>query len=156
VQRQVTTDCEATLRILMDEGTTVILPELVRQLATDMGNLAAQLERSEVTPATLSGVDDIIAALREILGVIEQKREDMQESDEQGEQSPQNASEPLVPGSAELKLLRASQVRINRRTDELQKSTLGPPPPEAQRAFDELAGRQRQLADLARRMNERS
>lgn len=156
VQRQVTTDCEATLRILIDEGTTVILPELVRQLAGDMADLAARLEQADVSPAALAAVDDIIAALKEILDVVEQKRADMQDSDEQGEASPQSSNEPLVPGSAELKLLRSSQVRINRRTDALQKATVGPPTPDIQRLFDDLAGRQQQLADLARRMNERS
>jgi hypothetical protein len=156
VQRQVTEDCEATLRILVDEGTTVILPELVRQLATDMGAVTTRLEQSEVSPATLTAIDDIIAALKEILEVIEQKKEEMQQSDEQGEGSPQNANEPLVPGSAELKLLRSSQMRINRRTDELQKSVTGSPTAEVQGQFDALAERQRQLAELARRMNERS
>ena len=156
VQRQVTTDCEATLRILTDEGTTVILPELVRQLAADMGDLAGRLEASDVSPAALAAVDDIIAALKEILDVVAQKREEMQNQEQQGEGSPKDANEPLVPGSAELKLLRASQIRINSRTDELQKAVNGPPAPEAQRRFDELSARQRQLADLARRMNERS
>lgn len=156
-QRSVATDCEALVRILTDEGSTVLLPEFLEQLAADMAVIATRLDQNDASPATEYALDDVIATLKEILEAVERKRQEMQEGG-QGQQpgGQQSASAPLLPGSAELKLLRSSQIRINRRTDALRAAANEPLPPAAQAEFERLAGRQKQLADLAQRMNERT
>lgn len=153
IQQGVTEDCQATLRILLDEGTTVIVPELMRQMVGDTSDVVACLERSDTSPETQRLLDDIIALLEEVLGAIEQKRE----SDARLEQEGQPAGDrpqPLLPGSAELKLLRCSQVRLNQRTRELVVADALSGDDSAP-AMGRLAQRQRRLAELARRMNER-
>lgn len=150
-QRAVAGDCESTLRLLRDEGTTVIVPELVAALLTDMGAVATRLEASDVSPPTRARVQDVITALEELLEAIETKqaeneRDGRQNSDGQGSQAGQR--QPLLPGSTELRLLRSSQIRINARTES---ATIGADGTE----LTELAQRQRRLAELARRMNER-
>lgn len=152
-QQGVHEDCATTLRILVDEGTTVIVPELLRQVMVDMADVAARLDRSDTSPPTQRVLDDIIALLEEVLGAIERKRAADARSDREGRPSG-DRPQPLLPGSAELKLLRCSQLRLNQRSLELAASGSAPddqPTPTMQR----LGQRQRRLADLARRMNER-
>lgn len=162
-QQQLVQDCEATLRILLDEGTTVILPQIVRQLAADMrhaAELAASSDRladASVSEQTRRVLDEIIEVLREIVDAIEQKRDQIQES-QQGnpQQPPQGQSgEALLPGSAELKLLRSAQLRLNRATSDLAESATAKDDPRRAARLRQLADRQRRLSDLARRMHEK-
>jgi hypothetical protein len=153
-QHGVRDDCAATLRILVDEGTTVIVPELLRQVEVDMADVAAALERLDTSRQTQRVLDDIIALLEEVLEAIERKREEDARLAKEGQQQSRDGAQPLLPGSAELKLMRSSQLRLNERTVELAVSTAVP---EDERAADmeRLSQRQRRLAELARRMNER-
>jgi len=154
MQHEVREDCLATRRILVDEGTTVIVPELLGQMAADMADVAARLDRSDTSPETQAVLADIIALLEEVLQAVERKREEDARLEQQGGQQASDRPRPLLPGSAELKLLRSSQERLNERTLELGVS---------QAALDDgqtltmqrLSERQRRLAELARRMNER-
>ena len=149
-QAAVRSDCEVTLRILLDEGTTVIVPELLRQTAGDMGTVAERLDRSDVSAPTRRLVEDIIASLEEILHAVEKKQQQDAERAPGGGQQGEDQTSPLLPGSAELKLLRAAQLRINRRTTELARADA-----DKDVIARKLAGRQRRLAELARKMNER-
>jgi len=152
-QQGVSDDCEATRRILLDEGTTVIVPELLRQMVVDTADVSARLQRADTSPETQDTLADIIALLEEFLGAIEQKREADARSEKDGGQS-DDRPQPLLPGSAELKLLRWSQVRINQRTGELARAAATPDEDRAH-LMERLSERQRRLAELARRMNER-
>lgn len=148
-QHAITVDCESALRILRDEGTTVVVPELVAAIHTDMGQVGERLSAGDVSQATRSLIQDVVDALQELLGAIEAKQADNENHQQnQGQQQQGGSSEkqPLLPGSAELRLLRSSQVRINARSD----AAGGDLP-----ALTELAQRQRKLAELAKRMNER-
>jgi hypothetical protein len=153
-QHGVRADCAATLRILVDEGTTVIVPELLRQVEIDMADVAAALERFDTARETQRVLADIIALLEEVLAAIERQRAEDTRLAKEGEQQPGDGPRPLLPGSAELKLMRSSQLRLNQRTVEL---AVSPAEFEDERVDDleQLARRQRHLADLARRMNER-
>ncbi len=152
-QQTVRDDCGATLRILLDEGTTVIVPELMRQVADDMGDVCTRLERSDTSSETQRVLADIIALLEEVLEAIERKRE-QDAGLAQDEQPPGQQPQALLPGSTELKLLRSAQMRLNQRTLELA-GVDGPPEADRGQPAQRLSARQRRLADLARRMNER-
>lgn len=153
-QKQVAEDCAQVLRIVVDEGTTVIVPELLRQLSTDMATVAGLLEQSEPSRAAAQLLDDIIAQLEQMLAAVEKRREQNREEEAKPPQQQQQnqGPQPLLPGSAELKLLRAAQVRLNERmpTDATDQSHASQPD-----EMRRLAERQTQLVDLARRMNER-
>jgi len=156
-QRQVAQQAEHTLAILVDEGTTVIVPELVRQMAGDMATVAERLAAEDVAAGTQAVLDDILALLEEIVGVLERERDEMSQRDE-GQPGDEDRRQPLLPGSAELKLLRSSQLRLNERTCVLQgawqdRSEAGATTAAAEAA--RLGQRQQRLAELARQMNER-
>lgn len=155
-QQQLTSECESTRAILVDEGTTVILPELMTQLTTDMRDVAGRLNRADTTPATQRVLDDIIAQLEEIMAAVSAERErsaEQREGGGEGGQGPQDQS--LLPGSAEIKLVRSSQMRINARTGDLSAAPPARRDARWSEQMEQLGRRQRQLVDLTTRMNER-
>lgn len=163
-QRDVEQEAAATLRILVDEGTTVIVPELMRQMGADMRDVADRLARADLSETTRKTIDDIITQLEEILAAVEKKRLENQQEEQDQQQQPgqQQGPQPLLPTSAELKLMRSSQVRLMERMPDESVASDGDPAQahaaadaQVERTARELADRQRQLADLARRMNER-
>ena len=155
-QRQVADDCGLTLRILLDEGTTVIVPELVRQLVGDMTEVGEQLAQGDASDGVCRLLDDIVELLEEIVAAIESKRDaDVRSADEDGQGQPGDGSRALLPRSAELRLLRRAQIRINERTVAL--SAAGAPEAQDSRAerMERLSARQRRLGELAHRMHDR-
>jgi hypothetical protein len=156
-QQDVAADCAATVRILVGEGTTVILPDLAEQLVGDMGDIAARLEQGDTSTPTQALLDQVIALLEDIANVVELRRAAEQEKMAQPDQGggASDGSQPLLPGSAELKLLRSSQMRINRQTAELSEAADSLPPAQRQQMLQRLGERQRRIAELTRRMNER-
>jgi hypothetical protein len=126
----------------------------MRQMAGDMTEVAARLDHADTSPATRRALTDIIALLEEMLQAVEQKRAEDARLEQQGGQQSSDQPRPLLPGSAELKLLRSSQQRLNERTLELTQSPDALNQEQTATA-QRLSQRQRRLADLARRMNER-
>lgn len=163
-QSELAEEAESIRRILVDEGTTVILPELIGQAAGDIRNVAARLSRNEATAETRSILDDIIQLLEEMLEAVKTRRDENEhrQDSQDGQEGQPDENRPLLPGSAELKLLRSSQLRINHRT-----AAIGAAPATVdgeidparaarrQAELDALSHRQRQLSELTRRMNER-
>lgn len=154
-QSETAEDCRTALRILRDEGTTVIVPELVAAISSDMDRLAGWLGSSDLSATPLAVLDDVIASLEELVETMEDQRE--KESEDGPPQGPppnsQQQTAGLLPPSTELRLLRSSQVRINERTQPLSEANVSEAG--ALERFQELAARQIRLAELARRMNER-
>ncbi len=139
------TEMDATVRILIEEGTSIVIPDLLQEVQIDMQQVAGRLARSAVDAGTAGLLDDIVAALEELLAAVEQQQDKDAEPPPDGQQQgmQQDGPRPLFNRSAELKLLRSSQVRINRRTSEA-----GPG------AARDLSRRQLRLADQARRLSE--
>jgi len=154
LQEDCQTDCGAVLRLVVDEGTTVIVPVLLQQLHEDMADSAERLLRQDVSVNTRRLLKDIITLLEELLDAVERKREEDAKLEQQGDQSEGDCQPPLLPGSAELKLLKSSQVRLNERSLDLM-GRRETPIEVLERAAGRMSERQRRLADLARRMNER-
>jgi hypothetical protein len=154
-QHAVAADCAEVVRILVSEGTTVLLPELSQDLAHTMEDIAARLDRADTGVETQRKIDEVIDALEEVVGAIQTRRkQDLQNMLQPSDQGGEGANQALLPQSAELRLLRSAQMRINRRTEELgaaqQKA-----PSDAAAELAALAARQRRLVELARQMNER-
>jgi hypothetical protein len=148
---------DAVRGLLSDEDAVVVLPELLAQVAADQRDAAQRLTARDLTPPTLALLDDIVAQLVDLLGVLEAQQQPQRPPPDQlppdaptepGE-SGEPPTPPLVPGSAELRLLRSAQARLN--TAAAQLDTLPPDAPQRAR----LVTRQRELADLTRQMLER-
>ena len=147
------------LLILEEEGTTIVFPVIVEQLREDMQEVARRLREKKTGTATQRIEADVVTALEELIEAIK----DLRKQRESGEMAPggggQSQNPPLLPDSAELKLLRSCQQRVNRQTldafETYDPSQDEPPSPEARRDLDRVADRQQKVADMARKMNER-
>ncbi len=108
---------EKALQIIIEDGTTVIFPTIVEQLQQDLQTASGFLAREKTGPYTRQLQRQIEQMLEDLIEALKQAQQQQQQ---QTQQQPQQQQEqpplPLVPESAELKLLRAAQIRVNRRT----------------------------------------
>jgi len=143
-----------TLHILQEDATTVAFPHVVGQVREDMELVVDRLTRRLLDPLTLRVEADIVETLEELLAAIERKKQELQDQN-QGDGGSQEGNPPLLPTSAELKLLKQSQLRINRRTQLLagQQTPSEAAPDSLTRQSTELSERQKDLAELAREMH---
>lgn len=148
-QQQVTDEGNQALALMLDEGSTIIVPELLRQMVSDMTAVRGDLNVSKPTEQTRKTLRDVIDLLTELLDAIDKKREDDRKQDDQQQQpqqQQQQQEQTLLPKSAELKMLRSSQMRLNQRT---------PAADESATVLADLSARQRRLSELTRQMHER-
>jgi hypothetical protein len=112
--------------LLREDGTAVALPEAVDQMRADMQQVADRLAQAKVGQVTQSIELDIIASLEEIIEALKKAQKD-QEKKRQLPNPPQmgECDSPLVDKLAELKMIRALQMRINNRTQRYSKLITG-------------------------------
>jgi hypothetical protein len=151
-------DAGEALHILKEEGTTIVFPQVVEQLREDMGDVAGRLRGRDTAAFTQRIEQEIVTTLEELIDAIKQLREQLQSGQSSGGgQQQAGQPPPLLPDSAELKLLRALQQRVNTRTEAFHE-THGEQEEvseELQGELDKLADRQLEVAEMARKMNER-
>ncbi|UCF32535.1 MAG: hypothetical protein JSV78_09380, partial [Phycisphaerales bacterium] len=154
-QRALSERAATCLHILEEEGTTIVFPHIVEQLSEDMGVVADRLAEVLVGPLTQSIEEEVLETLEELI----QATQRMQQENEQQGGPMQDGSElaPLLPTSAELKLLRASQERVNSRTEVIDETRNSGEEPEATiaRSLEAAARRQLECAEIAREMRDR-
>ena len=117
-QRSLADRASSCVHILDEEGTTIVFPRVVGQLSTDMGVVATRLGDSLVDVLTLAMQQELIETLEQLLESVKQMQQENEQSDDN--QSSDESNSPLLPASAELKLLRSSQRRVNTRTEAIE------------------------------------
>jgi hypothetical protein len=116
-ETQIATDADKALAVLKEEGSAVAFPEAVAEMRDDMQSVAKRLAETKVGEMTQGIERDIIAALEEMIASLKKAQKDMEQKSQQGQ--PMEAGEtepPLVDTLAELKMIRALQMRVNVRT----------------------------------------
>jgi len=143
-------------QILVEDGTTVIFPRIVAALHDDMLNVHGRLAGERTDAYTQALEKDIEQTLEELIEALERAQEE-QQSEGQGQDSPsQPQHPPLVPDSAELKLLKSAQLRVNRRTKSFDKARPdGPLDTEMKSQVEKIAERQAEVAEMTEEMTER-
>jgi hypothetical protein len=104
---------QQALDVIIDDGTSVVFPDVVEQLRDDLigaGKLLTEHARTDQYTQTLQ--KEIETTLEELIEALQQA----QSQKEGGGGGGGGGEPPLLPNSAELKLLRSAQLRINRRT----------------------------------------
>ena len=96
-------------------------PESVEQIREDMQQVVDRLARSKVEIITQGIEQDIIAALEETIKALQKAQQDQKAGKPQKGQPMPPGEEPLVDKIAELKMIRALQMRINTRTKRYSK-----------------------------------
>jgi hypothetical protein len=117
-QRWVGTEADKTLKILEEEGSTVVFPQVVEQVRDDALDTGEKLATADTGRQVQLTQAEIEVALRELIEAVKKMQEENQNGGGGGGGG--GGNDPLLPGSAELKLLRACQIRVNNWTKEIE------------------------------------
>jgi hypothetical protein len=153
-QRETVAMCQRALNLIREEGSAVALAEATEQVRDDMNDLVELLARYEVGSLTQGIEKDVIEALEEIIAALEQAQKDQKDRKQQrpGSRGGQPVDPALVNILSELKVIRALQMRVNRRTETYSVATDGQQArdPEMVSRLEELSERQRRIVDIVR------
>lgn len=155
-QRSVLDELRGAETLLREDGSSVAFPEAVEELREDMEAIAERLAQSKVDPLTQSTEKDVVAALEEMIAAFQKAQKDQEE--QQQRQAQQQAGEdqepPLVDNLAELRMIRALQMRVNKRTQEYAKLVSGDEgqadQPELVEALEKLSQREARIHRVTR------
>ncbi len=142
------------LKILQEEGSTVVIPGIMKTVRRDLLYLAEDLGRGRTgraVQARQGEVENLLAAVLEAL-----KREQDQRDDEsnQNQDQRENPDQPLVSRRAELKMIRILQEAVYEAT--LRAKILSEKDPRtAERETRRLAPRQKNIYQLTRKLANR-
>jgi len=152
-EAQIVLEASEALALLREDGTAAAFPEAVEQMRGDMEQVVQRLARAKVDKITQAIEEDIIAALEEMIEALKKALEDAQAKDQPPDGPPGEPQEPpLVDLLAELKMIRALQMRVNRRTERYSKLIDGEQADTAEllEALDRLAQRQQRIYQVTR------
>ena len=119
-ERKIALEAQKALTLLTEEGSSVAFPASVEQIKNDMEQVTQRLGDAKVDEVTLGIEEDIIAALEDMVEALQQAQQDLEKQKEQQQQQQQQQGEQeqaLVDKIAELKMIRALQERVNKRTN---------------------------------------
>ncbi len=123
-QLQIVVEADKALLLLREDGTTVAFAEAADQMRIDMQQVVDRLAQAKVGQVTQGIELDIIATLEEMIDALKKAQKDSEKNRQKanlpGQQSQQGESS-LVDKLAELKMIRALQMRINTRTQRYSK-----------------------------------
>jgi hypothetical protein len=140
--------------LLREDGSALAFPEAVQQMRDDMEQVVEWLGQAKVDSMTQGIEEDIIAALEEMIDALQKAIKDAEDRRRQLPNLPaQNPQDPaLVDVLAELKMIRALQMRVNRRTERYSKLIDGEQAerPDLLEALDQLGGRQERIFRITR------
>ncbi|OYV88121.1 MAG: hypothetical protein B7Z73_09140 [Planctomycetia bacterium 21-64-5] len=116
-ERAILEELSGAEMLLREDGTSVAFPEAVRELREDMEQVAARLAEAKVDQITQLTEQDILAALEEMIAAFQKaQKENEEKKQQQQQQAGEQQEPPLVDAIAELKMIRALQMRVNKRT----------------------------------------
>ena len=162
-QAELTQECRQTTGLLREDGTSVSILVAVEDIEFDMGSVANRLQDTKVGSLTQSMQTDVMEALRELIEATQREMEEMksEERQQQQQQSKSSKKPPLVELMAEIRVLRSLQLRVNRRTRQINEFLRDPSSSDDEDLLPqlgELAERQDRLresaGELAKRMEQ--
>jgi hypothetical protein len=142
--------------VLHEEASAVAFPEAVTDMRDDMEQIVVRLAQSKVGSITQGVEEDVIAALEEMIAALKKAQKDMEEKKNKPPGQPQQGGEPqeppLVDSLAEIKMIRALQMRVNKRTERYAQlsKTEQTDKPELLTALKRLAERQERIHRVTR------
>jgi hypothetical protein len=147
--------CQLAYDLLLEDATSVVFPEIVAEVKQDMLQAAGLLRERQTGGLVQLLHREIESTLDELLSALKQSK-NQGGGGGGGEGGSSGGEQPLVKRSAELKMLRAAQMRVNRKTRQLNEINLQALLPENQ-LNDELqrvAQRQSEIIEMTQRLME--
>ncbi len=152
-QTEIVLEADKALLMLRDDGTAVAFPEAIEQMRDDMQQVAQRLARAKVGEITQAIEEDILAALEEMIEALKKAQKEAEERQQRPSRPSSAQQEPsLVDALAELRMIRALQMRVNRRTERYSKLIEGEQAdkPDLIEALGRLAERERKIHRVTR------
>lgn len=152
---RLSTVCDDVLDVLSEDGTTLVFPEIVVELKADLEQTGGLLDNLQTGDSTRMIQKDIEDTVSEVLAALEEaaKKPPPPSPNKGREKKNQNSSAPLLAKSAELKMVRALQLRINRRTSRFDTSRKSVDlSNEARSHLREIGRKQKEVEKLLRRI----
>jgi thiol-disulfide isomerase/thioredoxin len=143
--------------LLIEDGTSVVFKEIVGDLKGALNNVAELMEDRRTGEFVQTAQVEIEATLEELIEALKNAQDSPNENQEQqnAEGEPSQREQKLLPPAAELKLLRLSQLRINRQTKSFDKALEKKPLDEiVERQFGDVSDNQGSIREMARKMAE--
>ena len=126
-ENDIIVEVDRALMLLKEDGTAVAMPEAVQQMREDMVQVVHRLAQAKVEEITQTIEKDIITALQEIIDAL--KKAQKERCDKQKPSRPGPSGEPqtppLIDALAEMKMIRALQMRVNTRTERYRSLFVG-------------------------------
>jgi membrane-associated HD superfamily phosphohydrolase len=155
---QIVGEADRALVLMQEDGSSVAFPEALQQARTDMRTVANRLRRVKTDEVTQALEEDIIATLEETLAALQKALQELREqkASQQQQQQGSPGEQPLVDQLAELRMIRALQIRVNRRTEFYDGLIEGNHTAELEllEALRELAQRQERIFEATRDLHQ--
>jgi hypothetical protein len=148
-EEKIVQEADKAIQLLEAEGSAVAFPEVFTQVRDDMKNVARRLGKADVGSVTQVIEEDIINTLKEMIEALKKAQQNIQARKSQGGQSPP-LNQKFIDLLAELKMIRAMQVRVNTRTRVYGEKYTGEQAadPDIQGELVNLAQRQMKILDV--------
>ena len=148
-EEKIVQEADKAIQLLEAEGSAVAFPEVFMQVRDDMKNVARRLGKADVGSVTQVIEQDIINTLKEMIDALKKAQQNMQaRKNQSGQSMPLN--QKFIDLLAELKMIRAMQVRVNTRTRVYGEKYTGEQAadPDIQGELANLAQRQMKILDV--------
>lgn len=116
-EEEIIKEANAAIQILQEEGSAVAFPEVFIQVRDDMRNVGRRLGKADVGHVTQVIEQDVITTLKEMIEALKKAQQKLQARRSQQQQGQQGQRQQgLIELVAELKMVKAMQLRVNART----------------------------------------
>ncbi len=118
-QGELVATAEGALRLLREDGMSVAFPEVLAQIREDMQGIQQRLDAVKLGAFTQRLEIEVITSLEETIESLDKTIADLEQRQQSGQQGAPGGSQgepPVVDKLAELRMIRAVQARILRRT----------------------------------------
>ncbi len=116
-EQQISEFAQQAYDLMLEDGTSVVFPEAVQDLRTDLQQVAELLFEDKTDRFTQLLQKEIEAAILDLLDALQEAKNQKEGG---GGGGGGGGKQPLLKKSAELKILRRQQQRLNRRTRRVQ------------------------------------
>jgi hypothetical protein len=153
-ESQIVVEVDKAVLVLHEDGGAVAFPEAVDQMRDDMQQVVSRLAGAKVGKITQGIEEDVIAALKEMIAALKKAQKDQEGKKKKPSQSQSGEQQdpPLIDTLAELRMIRALQMRVNTRTARYSRLVEGEQAENAEllEALRRLAERQERIHRVTR------
>jgi ribosomal protein L18E len=109
-------EADSAIAVIEAEGTAVAFTEVFHQVRNDMLQVSRRLGRVDVGQETLMIEEDIVTTLKEMIEALKKQQQEQRDRKQSQQNNGNPSPQELIDKLAELRMIRAMQLRVNART----------------------------------------